>query len=401
MGNSTPLIDLQIEDGDIWLSFDEQLVGSYRLIATSNDGTIKAEVYQDDFETLAGTSGTAVESVAFDFEGTVDSQYLRISGTGNDFEIQIFPIPSISVSPELIVTANVFFSSSSWASEFVGQFNAEGLGYSVPAGTVSQFDPLPWIGMDKLSVRFSRSVPTLEASQLSLRGSNGKEYASTDFTDFSHNLATNTATWTIAESFGTDKLVVDLSGMVDYIDLNGLDRPDSQLRVNVAPNDVNQNAGSNLFDTFQIRRRIGTSVGDAGYSALHDLDGNGEINRADQILSYSYIFGHNLPQAEPSDSQQSQAADATVASIGVIDVGEIVSQRHEQLQARRERTVDNAPLADAVDVVFGNPQQALSASRRTVRSLLRTRHAIRTTRVLSADQLDNVIGTLDGLGSTD
>lgn len=92
-----------------------------------------------------------------------------------------------SLEPRMVLSGygptvtDVAVSSTSWDSAFVDYLEDEGLGYggySVPVGSGSQLDPLPWNNIDQISINFNEDV-NVQSSDLSVSGVNVTAYAST------------------------------------------------------------------------------------------------------------------------------------------------------------------------------------------------------------------------------
>jgi subtilisin-like proprotein convertase family protein len=310
-GTSTPLA-LDLSQGNIWLSFDRGLSGRYAIDAISADGAIRLDVFNNtSFQTPVATSGGAASSAHVEFNGTTAPQFLKVSGSGSLFQVTVTPLdpcePSLASFP-----ATLAVSSSQWSGPFLGALAAQGLGnsgFDVPGGTVDQFNPLPWTNIDQISVRFSQPV-TAGPGSISVRGTNSGTIPVQNFT---YDSSTNTGAWTLSQSIGTDRILVDLSAIPESFDLRGLDSGPEQFRLNVLAGDVNRNARATIADAVAVRNRVGTSVGNVNYSVLHDLDGSGTIDVADRTLALLNVFA-TLPATQVAASPAAPAALVVTAN---------------------------------------------------------------------------------------
>src|SRR5205814_7632300 len=75
-------------------------------------------------------------------------------------------------------------------------------------GGAGQLLDLPWRNVNQVSISFSGDVQA-DASDLSARGVNVATYGAPGFV---YNPVTHTATWTLTQSLGKDKVLLDLDG---------------------------------------------------------------------------------------------------------------------------------------------------------------------------------------------
>jgi hypothetical protein len=158
--------------------------------------------------------------------------------------------------------------------------------------------PLPWMGLDEISVRFSEDVGA-DIAGLALRGVTTEEYVVNAFT---YDPSTFTGTWTLDGEIAIDKLLVDVSGAESSVrDIGGnlVDLVAAFYRFDVLPGDVDGNGGVNFGDHLQTRALVGKVAGMPGYDVRFDVDGNGGINFGDALLTRAAI-GSVLPTEEPS-----------------------------------------------------------------------------------------------------
>lgn len=157
--------------------------------------------------------------------------------------------------------------------------------------------PLPWIGLDQVSVRFSEDVGA-DIASLALRGVVTEEY---EISDFTYDPSTFTGTWTLGAAILIDKLLVNIGGAAANLsDVAGnvVDSVAPSYRLDVLPGDVDGNGGVNFDDYLQTRALVGKVAGMPGYDQRFDIDGNGGINFGDSLLTRAAV-GSVLPTAEP------------------------------------------------------------------------------------------------------
>jgi len=208
----------------------------------------------------------------------------------------------------------ILVAGPGWKQGFLDFLETEGLGsggYSVPVGSGEQLDELPWNNVDQIKVVFSEDVD-VEQGDLAVYGVDVPEYA---FSGFGYDPAGFTATWTFAEPFGADKLLLVLSDDVTDAAGNALDGEwadevstwpsgdgtaggDFRFRLNALAGDVDQSGEVRSSDTIKVRRKSNTVPGDPDYSCFYDVDGSGEIRSSDTI-KVRRLSNTELPGGEP------------------------------------------------------------------------------------------------------
>jgi len=163
---------------------------------------------------------------------------------------------------------------------------------------------LPWVGLDRISIRFSRDVAA-GIDDLSVTGANLVPYP---VREFDHVPSTFTETWILSRQFGNDQVILNLDGdaggVSDAAGLlldgewsdgaqyfpsgNGLTGGDFRFQLNVLPGDVNRSGGAvDAGDLSQVRLRQLTSPTkpgtppDRSYTIFHDVNGSANINALD------------------------------------------------------------------------------------------------------------------------
>ena len=214
---------------------------------------------------------------------------------------------------------DVTLSSTAWSASYVDYLASHSLGsggYSIPTGS-AQLKALPWNNLNQIKVQFSEDV-AVDAADLTLTGTNGGQY---QFSGYSYDSATHVATWTLATSIGSDKLLIDLAadGLDPIVDLddslaldgewtngsstfasgNGTADGDFEFRVNVLPGDVSQDGLVSAVDYGRVYAKRNTSTTVGAYDPILDVNGSGDINATD----YQFVqgkLGTCLPSGNPA-----------------------------------------------------------------------------------------------------
>ncbi len=201
----------------------------------------------------------------------------------------------------------VVVSSSAWSTAFVDAIDAgRSLGYAVPLGGATQFDPLPWSGLDRLSLVFDEEV-AVSLTDLEIVGA-----VSSNLTlgGVVYDPATHTATWSIDGGIPSpDALTLTLADAVTDAGGNALDGEwqdglsnesgDGEaggafvFTLNVLPGDVSQDAQVNTADFDALRLALNAGIGQVGYSFMADTDGSGLVRGVD-ALPLRAFFGQDL-----------------------------------------------------------------------------------------------------------
>jgi hypothetical protein len=259
---------------------------------------------------------------------TVTVSNVLIDGAAQSFTYNVTSIDPSAAAPTAPVVTAVTVGSTGWSASFPFQ-----TGYAMPTGA-GQLTDLPWINLNQVSMVFDQPVNVSEDS-LSVDGVNQSTY---QFTDFSYNPATLTATWTVAEAFGNDNLVFDLSGTganavtsneglaLDGTWTNGTSSfpsganapgTDFDFDVNVLPGDVKQTGGPvTILDVIQVRNEQLTSPASSGYSAFDDVDGSGSINILD-VVDVRNRQLTSLPSGTPAVAASSNALPGALTAKAV------------------------------------------------------------------------------------
>jgi hypothetical protein len=275
----------------------------------------------------AAGGGAALQRRVADAYGN-DSANWAASGDGGT--------PGI-VPPQV---TGVFVSGSDWSEEFLDHLAAAGLGgagYAIPTG-VGQFDALPWIGIDQVSIRFSRDM-TVTLADLALWGAGTQKFP---LVDFAYDDANFIATWTLENPLRADALLIDLSSEVHDVggrrlDADWLDGSSTfpsgndfvegderfRFRINVLPGDVDAGARVDRADLVDLIHHLGSDAGEAAFDFARDLTGDARVDLRD-LRALLLRLHTRLPTAEPSPGGASPplvAVDTVFARLGALSPG--------------------------------------------------------------------------------
>jgi parallel beta-helix repeat protein len=214
---------------------------------------------------------------------------------GPAVDIGAFEQTATSAPPRV---SGVYVRGSTWTPAFLNYLDSRGLGdrdvgYLVPAGQ-GQLATLPWIGLDRVSVRFTDNVGTF-ANMLTLAGANVPSYALGAPT---YNASTRTVTWALNGPMAKDRVRLTLSAAVGgaggpldgewadgshtYPSGNGAAGGAFTFAFNVLPGDTTRD-GSVLADDFSaVKKRFfkdttDLTAADTSYSPFCDVTGDGTI----------------------------------------------------------------------------------------------------------------------------
>ncbi|HEY4308398.1 MAG TPA: hypothetical protein VGN12_03000 [Pirellulales bacterium] len=199
---------------------------------------------------------------------------LSISATGlasaTTAAFNVAPSATQDVAPTV---THVYVAGTSWTGSFLTQLagvgEGSGAGYAIPTGG-KQLNALPWGNVNEILVTFSKGVIVSQAS-LSVAGLSG----TVPTTGFSYDPNTFTATWTLANPLGANRVNLNLSssGANAVQDIAG------------SPLDGEWTNGVTAFPSGN-----GTAGGDFNF-AIHvlpaDANGDGIVNGQDLALASS------------------------------------------------------------------------------------------------------------------
>lgn len=265
-------------------------------------------------------SGSTIQtSASFDYHAK-NSYSIRVRSTDQG-GLSIEEVFEITVLEDTAPPAvrNVLVRGSAWASAFPYHN-----GYPIPVSDGTQLATLPWVNIDQITVVFSENV-ALDKNDLLLSGVNTATYNVSGST-FSYDAVTFTATWTLPQGIGADKLLIHLnadgaSPIVDaaanrldgewtnptsvtqpsssvYPSGNGTAGGDFLFRFNVLPGDANRDGYVKTSDALAILPNLNKAANDSGYTAFIDVDGNGQIKTTDTLAVLPKL-NTSLPSGEP------------------------------------------------------------------------------------------------------
>ena len=196
----------------------------------------------------------------------------------------------------------VFVGGTTWTQPFRDHLAASGQGdatFGFAIDPAAAPDELPWVNLNKVSVRFGRDVNVVQEN-LSITGVRTPTYATSAF---AYDAATFTATWTLAgPAIANDKIALNLTGVTDAATGTPLDAP-ARVRLNVLPGDANRSGGSVIgSDVTLVRNAQNSPPGGVGslYTIFKDVNGSATIVGSD-VTAVRNRQGLRLP-AEPEPS---------------------------------------------------------------------------------------------------
>ena len=236
---------------------------------------------------------------------------------------------SVTIDTTAPVVTQVFVSGTAWNANFRNFLGTSGAGESAFGFRIlatEQTDELPWINLNKVSIRFGENV-AVAADDLVVRGINNLTYPLAATNNFTYDAATSTATWTLATTgIINDKVLLELdadaAGVSDvagsrldgewtnpvapavsadtYPSGDGTAGGDFLFRFNVLPGDVNRSGGSVIgSDVTLVRNNQNFSPGTGGYTIFRDVNGSASILGSD-VTAVRNRQGLSLPAGEPS-----------------------------------------------------------------------------------------------------
>jgi hypothetical protein len=251
-----------------------------------------------------------------------DAALLVLPTTGSDG----LATKSIVIDTTAPTVTNVVVGNTAWTGDFlsylVGQNSQNVGGYSIPVGSGAQLTTLPWANIDQIKVTFSKNV-TVNQSDLLLTGVNVPSYDVGGGT-WSYDPGSFTATWTLPQPIGDDKLMLALnaggSGPIEdaagnrldgqwinptstsdtgtsaYPSGDGVAGGDFDFRFNVLPGDATQDGLVGFADL----NKVLTSYHRTGMSwSRGDVTGDGIVN-SDDLNAVLANYDASLPSGSPT-----------------------------------------------------------------------------------------------------
>ena len=224
---------------------------------TDTDGSINAT-------TVVITSGPAHGAVAVDPTTGMVTYTPNSSFSGTDTFRYTVRDDDGAVSAEATVSVNILPLPS---------ITDVRIGYGTRSySLLSNTRTLPFVNINSIQISFGSDV-NLTANDLQLLGINVPSYG---ISAFNYDPSTHTATWTLANSIGADRLTLKLLG-------------GEVLRFNVLPGDYNQDGTVTIADSLAIRNAIALA------DLYADLDGDGDIDLDDINAPRNRRLGTTLP----------------------------------------------------------------------------------------------------------
>jgi hypothetical protein len=271
----------------------------------------------------------------FDNTGTAQFRLIWVvpGQAGVDVPASQFTQPvALETTPPQV--AQVMVAGSQWSPAFLAQLPG-GQGVNVPIGGTSA--PLSYSGVNQVKVRFDSDV-NVHSDQLTVNGMNVPSYA---IADFSYDVMTFTATWTLTQAIDLDRATIGVAGGVTDLASNAVAGP-LTATVRVANGDVNGDGTVSSADRSAMIARQMTNIGHPNYATAYDLNGDGLVNISDIVLLQQHV-GQSIPGGAPA---------AAAAVVTRVNASPEESTAAAPLRVTRRAT---APVrqAAAVDNVLG------------------------------------------------
>jgi uncharacterized delta-60 repeat protein len=274
------------------------LGGDMAVVMVRQDGTPETDFGNGGVATVDFGGGEGTKTVALQPDGKVLAAGRKLFG--NDM-VDVVMARLQGLAPRPTVTG-VFVAGGSWADAFKQYLSDVGLGeaalgYRAWDNTERPVlrSSLPWLNLNRLSVRFSGDV-AVDRDSLTVRGTNVPTY---DFAagaaGFTYDAATYTATWTLARDLAKDRLRLDLN-------VPALAGGALLLRLDVLPGDVDDSGAVVAGDVSNVKKRFFSTTaapgpaGNTQYSPFCDVDGSAAIVAGD-FSEVKKRFFDTLPPA--------------------------------------------------------------------------------------------------------
>ncbi len=315
--------------------------------------SIKSVTWPTHGATVDNGDGTITYTPAGGFVGVDTFNYTLTDGNGG------LALGTVTVNVFLDTDApwvsKVLVSSSSWSQAFLDALGD--VGFAVPAGP-PQFDAVPWININRISMVFSEDV-NVSLDDLSVYGQNVPQYA---IAAFDYDSVTRTATWTLEGNVDCDVLRLVLSDAVVDLVGNRLDGEwadaasaypsgdgsaggEFQMHINVLPGDADGNGTVGGSDLAVLSALFGGAA--AGIKA--DFNADGIVDAADYMM-LKRSFGRSLPAIA-----QAPAAAPAVSLIAAPPAG--ISTNVQTEGAAETKLIIDDPMIGYVE-----PQAASTAA---------------------------------------
>ncbi|TWT31101.1 PKD domain protein [Posidoniimonas corsicana] len=295
----------------------EDVPMTFTVSASDGDAMADLEYTWNFGDGTVFTSGNATESHTYSDKG-IYNVTVTVSDRGDSASATLVGVEVIDVTPPEIASVRV--ASLDWSSSFIDEVDATmGLGYSVADGEAS----LPWVNLDVIHVTFSEEVQkvgggTITADDIQLIGVN----SSPSIASFTYDNTTFTATITLFDPIGADKLLVYVDGADVQDDagnaVNDGGSDSDSLQVNIVPGDANRSSQVSPTDLGFANGKKLLAVGDAGYSIYADVNGSGTVTGTDvndiRLRQFS-----SLPTGSPMPPAPAPAAAPALTASPISD----------------------------------------------------------------------------------
>jgi hypothetical protein len=214
---------------------------------------------------------------------------------------------------------------------------------SIPVGSASQLTPIPYAGIDKITISFSEPV-TATAASLGFDATG--TYTATP--NIGPGESATEITWTLSAPIGVDTVTLDLENQQlrdvagnpldgDWVDTasvfpsgNGASGGDFRFTIRVLPGDIDQDGSVDLADRrISLDKQFTSSTG-TRYQAEADTDRNGAISVRDFVIVRNHM-GLSPPAAS------SPAAPSPM----------VLGENNSTVTVRRRLTMAAPPIIDA------------------------------------------------------
>ena len=270
--------------------------------------------FSDSGQSLADHGSRSVSLGDLDGDGDLDA-FVANLGQGNRVWLNQDP-------PKVV---EVLVRGNGWSQSFLDHLASSSLGtdgYSIPVGSPSQLNALPWLNIDQVLIRFNEQV-NLDLNDLTLTGVNVATYGLANLTTGVGVTGDFEAVWTLTAPVTTDKLrirldgttggaVTDTTGNVldgEWIDTvstypsgDDVAGSDFAFRFNVLPADFDGDGTVTLNpDAQMLLAGNGSRIAMGSYSAFIDYNGDGTVTLNPDVQTGLSQLGTSLPSGTPSD----------------------------------------------------------------------------------------------------
>ena len=298
-------------------------------------------------------------------------------GTLTIFVVNVLDVAEDTTPPTV---TNVLVRGSTWMSSFPSY-----AGYAIPVGSGAQLVTLPWVNIDQIKVVFSENV-AIDKADLALSGVTTTTYNVSAGT-FAYDAGNFTATWTLPQAIGADKLMIRLNAdgasPIQDAATNRLDgewtnpasttQPSSDtypsgngsaggnflFRFNVLPGDATQDGYADSNDLAKVLANYNQLVGMTW--AQGDFNGDAAVDSNDLAVLLAN-YNQSLPALEPVAAMPGDAnLDGKVDSNDLAKVLANYNQTNGMTWSQGDFNGDKAVDSNDLAVLLANYNQSLPA----------------------------------------